>query len=257
MKMLWNNFKAAFAMFSKIPVPEADWSAENMKYMLCFFPLIGAVIGGLSLLAAWLGMKFGYAREFVAVILTLLPILVTGGIHVDGLLDTSDALGSWRDRERRLEILKDPHTGAFAVITACVYFLAWYGAYTQVWQDLESMKMIALSFLLSRSLSGIGVVSFPKASTEGTVAAFSRGAKKMRVKKILIGYVILIGLAMLWIRSVQGAIVLAGAGGIFLYYRHMAIKYFGGTTGDLSGWFLCICEAGMALLLAASSAVAV
>ena len=46
MKSLWNNFKVAFAMFSKIPMPRADWTKENMKYMFCFFPFIGTVIGG-------------------------------------------------------------------------------------------------------------------------------------------------------------------------------------------------------------------
>ena len=62
------------------------------------------------------------SNGFTAVVLVLVPVIVTGGIHVDGLLDTSDALSSWRDREKRLEILKDSHAGAFAVITACVYF---------------------------------------------------------------------------------------------------------------------------------------
>ena len=50
MKSLWNNFKVAFAMFSKIPMPRADWTKENMKYMFCFFPFIGTVIGGLTML---------------------------------------------------------------------------------------------------------------------------------------------------------------------------------------------------------------
>ena len=49
MKSLWNNFKVAFAMFSKIPMPRADWTKENMKYMFCFFPFIGTVIGGLTM----------------------------------------------------------------------------------------------------------------------------------------------------------------------------------------------------------------
>ena len=48
-KMLWNNFKVAFAMYSKIPMPMADWNKENMKYTFCFFPFIGLVIGALSL----------------------------------------------------------------------------------------------------------------------------------------------------------------------------------------------------------------
>ena len=44
LKMLWNNFKVAFAMYSKIPMPMADWNKENMKYTFCFFPFIGLVI---------------------------------------------------------------------------------------------------------------------------------------------------------------------------------------------------------------------
>ena len=60
MKSLWNNFKVAFAMFSKIPMPRADWTKENMKYMFCFFPFIGTVIGGLTMLVAYLGLRFGY-----------------------------------------------------------------------------------------------------------------------------------------------------------------------------------------------------
>ena len=65
--------------------------------------------------------------------------MVTGGVHVDGLLDTSDALSSWQERERRLEILKDSHAGAFAVITACAFFLIWYGAYSQLWTDRRAL----------------------------------------------------------------------------------------------------------------------
>ena len=135
MKSLWNNFKVAFAMFSKIPMPRADWTKENMKYMFCFFPFIGTVIGGLTMLVAYLGLRFGYQPGFVTAVLVLVPVFVTGGIHVDGLLDTSDALSSWQERSRRLEILKDSHAGAFAVITAAVYFIAWYGAYSQLFNS--------------------------------------------------------------------------------------------------------------------------
>ena len=98
MKSLWNNFKVAFAMFSKIPMPRADWTKENMKYMFCFFPFIGTVIGALTMLVAYLGLRFEYQPGFVTAVLVLAPVFVTGGIHVDGLLDTSDALSSWQER---------------------------------------------------------------------------------------------------------------------------------------------------------------
>ena len=97
LKMLWNNFKVAFAMYSKIPMPMADWNKENMKYTFCFFPFIGLVIGALSYLVGWAGGKFGFNPSFVSAVLVLVPVVVTGGIHVDGLLDTSDALSSWQD----------------------------------------------------------------------------------------------------------------------------------------------------------------
>ena len=68
MKSLWNSFKIAFAMFSKIPVPQADWSKENMKYMFCFFPFIGAVIGAVSLLVARAGWYFGFGNGFLTMV---------------------------------------------------------------------------------------------------------------------------------------------------------------------------------------------
>ena len=71
MKSLWNNFKVAFAMFSKIPMPRADWTKGNMKYMFCFFPFIGTVIGGLTMLVAYLGLRFGYQPGFVTAVLVL------------------------------------------------------------------------------------------------------------------------------------------------------------------------------------------
>ena len=97
MKSVWNSFKAAFAMFSKIPTPMVDWNKENMKYMMCFFPFVGTAIGILIwLVGCVLGSHAQMEPFFLTVILTVIPVFVTGGIHVDGLLDTSDALSSWQ-----------------------------------------------------------------------------------------------------------------------------------------------------------------
>lgn len=253
LKMLWNNFKVAFAMYSKIPMPRADWNKENMKYTFCFFPFIGLVIGALSYLVGWAGEKFGFHPTFVSAFLVLVPVLVTGGIHVDGLLDTSDALSSWQERERRLEILKDSHAGAFAVITACVYFLAWYGAYSQLWTNQPALLIMALGFMVSRCFSGISVMTFPKARKDGTVAEFSRKAEEMTVRNVLILYLGILLVLMVWIQPILGVLAFAAAAFCFLYYHHKAMKYFGGITGDLAGYFLCLCEVTMAILLAIAS----
>lgn len=253
MKSLWNNFKVAFAMYSKIPMPRADWTKENMKYTFCFFPFVGAVIGALSLLMGYVGIRFSVEHSFVAVILVVIPVFVTGGIHVDGLLDTSDAMSSWQEKSRRLEILKDSNAGAFAVITACVYFLCWFGAYSQMWENKAALSVMAVGFMVSRCFSGISVVTFPKARKDGTVAEFSRKAQDVTVRNVLILYLVLLFGLMVWIHPLMGILAFGGAILVFVYYHHMAMKYFGGITGDLAGFFLCLCEVTMALILAVVS----
>lgn len=254
MKSLWNNFKVAFAMYSKISMPRADWTKENMKYTFCFFPFIGTVIGALTLLAGYVGMRFSLNHSFVTVILVIIPVLVTGGIHVDGLLDTSDAMSSWQERSRRLEILKDSNAGAFAVITCCVYFLCWYGAYSQMWENSSALSLMAAGFMVSRCFSGISVVTFPKARKDGTVAEFSRKARDIIVRNVLAVYLVLLFALMVWIQPLMGTLAFGGAVLVFGYYHHMAMKYFGGITGDLAGFFLCLCEVVMALILAVGTA---
>lgn len=256
MKSVWNSCKAAFAMFSKIPAPMVDWNKENMKYMMCFFPFVGAVIGVLTWLTGCvLGNYVKLEPFFLTVILTVIPVVVTGGIHVDGLLDTSDALSSWQERTRRLEILKDSHAGAFAVITACVYFILWLGVWSQLQNNPKGICIMSMGYMMSRCLSGIGVITFPKAKSDGTVAEFSRNASEITARNILmVMFVILVAL-MLWISPVMGVLAVLSALLVFWWYHHMAMKYFGGTTGDLSGFFLCICEVVMALVLALAGEV--
>ena len=254
MKSLWNSFKAAFAMFSKIPMPMVDWKKENIKFMMCFFPFVGTAIGILTWFAGGiLGVHAALEPFFLAVILTVIPVFITGGIHVDGLLDTSDALSSWQERERRLEILKDSHAGAFAVITACAFFLIWYGAYSQLWTDRRALLIMALGFMVSRCLSGISVMMFPKARKDGTVAEFSRKAEDMIVRNVLIVYLGILLAVMIWIQPVMGILAFGTAVLVFLYYHYKAMKYFGGITGDLAGYFLCLCEVGMTVVLAVVS----
>ena len=251
MKSLWNSFKAAFAMFSKIPMPMVDWKKENIKYMMCFFPFVGTAIGILTWLAGGgLGVHVALEPFFLAVILTVIPVFITGGIHVDGLLDTSDALSSWQSRERRLEILKDSNAGAFAVITAGIYFLTWYGAYSQMWRNGKALLIMAMGFMVSRCFSGISVVTFPKARKDGTVAEFSRKSEDITVRNVLVIYLAVLLVLMVLVQPVLGILAFLGALAVFVWYHHMAMKFFGGITGDLAGFFLCTCEAGMCVILA-------
>ena len=143
----------AFAMFSAIPVPQFDWNEKNMRYAMCAFPLIGAVIGAAWCVCGVLPLP-GLAK---AAGFALIPVWITGGIHLDGYADTCDALSSYGDREKKLEILKDPHCGAFAVIRLCSYFLAYFALCTCVSFTPRVGVLWVLALVLERALSGLAV----------------------------------------------------------------------------------------------------
>lgn len=239
----------AFSMYSKIPMPRCEWTKESMSYAMCFWPFVGAVIGLLTYGWGQISSLLGVHPVFAAAVLLLISVLITGGIHLDGLLDTADALSSWQPRERRLEILKDSHAGAFAVITGVMYMILLFGVYIQA--DLMVLAVMIPGFMLSRTLSALAIVSFPKAKKEGTAAAFSKGAKTRTVRLVMILYLLLLAAAMVVLQPLLGFTALVTAMLLFAYYHHMANKQFGGITGDLAGWFLSICELMMPLMMTA------
>jgi adenosylcobinamide-GDP ribazoletransferase len=235
----------AFSMYSKIPMPKVDWNNENMKYIMCFFPLIGIVIGATVFTWYYLSGKMPISQVLSTSVMILIPVVITGGIHMDGLLDTADALSSYQSKEKRLEILKDPHAGAFAVIIAIGYAILTFG----IWYDITplSLKIIVIGFVLSRALSGLAVVTFPLAKGSGLVSLFSDQAKKSTTKKVMIFYCMLCVSAMLWLNWRLGLIGVISATLVFGYYRYILTKKFGGITGDLAGFFLQICELAIAI----------
>lgn len=207
---------------------------------MCFFPLIGAIIGGLSWMWGYWGIRLVNSRIFYAVALLLIPVMVTGGIHLDGLLDTSDALHSYQSREKKLEILKDSHAGAFAILTAVVYFLAYLGIYHELTHT--GLPVVCIGFVLSRALAGFSIAAFPMAKHTGLAAAFSDGAQKTCVKAVSIFYAVVCTALMLWYNPVIGGCAVLGAALEYLYYYKMSMKEFGGITGDLAGFHTQICE---------------
>lgn len=225
-------------------MPRADWEKENMKYAMCFFPWVGAVIGACVYLWGRFAGNISVGSILYAAVLTLIPIFITGGIHLDGLLDTADALSSWQTRERRLEILKDSHTGAFAIITCCMYFIAYFGFSSELFemQRIEGIGVIAIGFFLSRCLSGFSVTAFPCAKDSGLAATFANGADKKRAGKVLIGEGILAIAVMIWVSIPLGIAAVVAALLTFWWYHHMSVEKFGGITGDVAGCFLQVCE---------------
>lgn len=230
----------AFSTYSRIPVPQVEWSEENRKYSMCFFPLIGAIIGLLLWGWLWLCDALSIGPVLRGAVGVLLPILVTGGIHMDGFMDTSDALASWQTKERRLEILKDTHVGAFAVIGCVGYMLLMAGALSET--SAHAGFMLAVCFVVSRSLSAWTLAAFPSARPNGMLDSFARAAHKRLVTVSSGVYLLLCAAVWLIFGGWLGLACLCLTVTWTQYYHHMSIKYFGGVTGDLAGWFVQTAE---------------
>lgn len=247
---MFDSLKIAFATYSRIPTPQADWNEHSMKYAMCFFPLVGVVLALLSYLSWLLLTRLGLHAFFTASCLTALPILLTGGIHLDGYFDTQDALHSYAPQERKLEILKDPHIGAFAAIYGLLYILSVLACWTEtatLTTAAQALPCICWGFVLSRILSGLSVVSFPKARKDGMVRAMADAADH-RVANILTAELIAASV-LLFVPTILGSTpllypfaTLLAAALSFQWYRRRILPIFGGTTGDLCGYFLCNCE---------------
>ncbi|MBE7004247.1 MAG: adenosylcobinamide-GDP ribazoletransferase [Ruminococcaceae bacterium] len=229
----------AFGMYSALPVPHIEWNEKNMRYALVAFPLVGAVLG-----LAWWGAcalckLLALPTILRGAILCVLPALVTGGIHLDGYADTSDALASHAAPERKQEILRDPHCGAFAVIRLCVYFVAFFALCCVLEPTDETLWCAGFGFVLSRALSGLALAALPIAEGSSLARTFADTADKRRTSAIL--------------AAVTGACIaglyLHGGRAIFLvetcvllvvaiHYADTARRQFGGLSGDLAGWFL-------------------
>lgn len=241
-----NSLVIAFAMYSKIPMPRVEWKEKNMSYSLCFFPLVGVVTGLLELFCFHVLEALSVGRVMTAAFMAVLPIFINGGIHMDGFLDTVDAKSSYKPAPERLKILKDPHTGAFAIIYGIVYLLIVFGLYTEITE--KGLCLLAVGFAYERVLSGLSVAVLKKAKKDGMAAASADAAKK-NVKWIMGAELAVCGAAFLLLQPAYGAACMLAGLLCFFYYRHMAYKLFGGVTGDLAGWFLQVCELMLMLVL--------
>lgn len=241
------SFILAFSMYSAIPMPEMAWKEEDTCFVLCFFPLVGLVVGTVLYFAFKLMTYLSVPPLLRGAVLFTVPILVTGGIHIDGFLDTLDAKHSWREKEKRLEILKDPHIGAFAFVYGSTYVLLQTAALSGL--EEESVKAYAASLILSRILSAISALFFPKANTTGSLYTLAK-AQDFIVKWVLITELCFLVLLLLFRFGRRGIVCLFASALAFLYYRYMSKRLFGGITGDLAGYFLCICELSVLMALA-------
>ena len=254
MRKFGMSFVTAFSLYSRIPMPQIQWKKDDQKYCLCAFPFIGIVIGLVQILLQYFAeSRLAWKDTVIAVILAIVPVLVTGGIHVDGFMDTCDAKSSFGDKEKKRQILSDPHIGAFAVIQLVVYIALYMVGMWNAMDFLaarEGMYFLTITFVYSRVLSGLLSVTVEKAKKDGMLAEVVADNGKSTIQKILVLEGLLCIAGMLALNMTIGGCLVAATLIYLFLYGHSIQKEFGGVTGDLAGYLLCMTELISILVIA-------
>ena len=241
----------AFSTYSALPVPQFEWNEKSLAYSFCFLPAVGLLIALAEYVWLWSCWYTGFNLILRAAVAAAVPLLITGGIHMDGFCDTVDALSARQDAQRSLEIMKDSRAGAIAVIFCGVYLLLDFGLISEVSGCRTAFCAV---FVLSRAVSVLSVTGYRNARGSGMLAAFQQPARRTAVRRTAWAWIVLCALIMDLESVYTGTGALLGCAAAWHIYHRMALRRFGGITGDTSGFFVQILELSMLAGIAAGSA---
>jgi adenosylcobinamide-GDP ribazoletransferase len=228
-----------------IPLPGRD--IETFSASLPCFPIVGLVLGLIvwSTGLIWISVLGVAWAAGGGIILLFEEIFLTRCLHLDGLADWADALGSGRNRERRLSVMKDAHLGTFGVVALTMILLAKWVALNRILSS-ETVVCLLPVMIISRDMMVALAVGLPYArSDEGTASPFVRDA---RPRDGAIAHAISVCMCVFFGPC---GVILFGAG--WLITRLLRISFrrcFGGITGDLLGATNEIVETALLLLCA-------
>ncbi|MEC4169092.1 MULTISPECIES: adenosylcobinamide-GDP ribazoletransferase [unclassified Pseudomonas] len=242
-------FWIALQFLSSLPIRLPGMpQPQELGRSLLFYPLVGLLFGGL--LWGLSALLAGAPLMLHAALLLTVWVLLSGGLHLDGLADSADAwLGGFGDRERTLTIMKDPRSGPIAVVTLVLVLLLKFCALLALIEQQNSAVLLVAPLIGRSALLAVFLTTpYVRAGGLGQALAdhLPRRAGWWVLGLSALGCVVLAGYAGLW------ALVLATAG--FVWLRRVVMRRLGGTTGDTAGALLELLEVlvlvGLALIVA-------
>ncbi|WP_214480091.1 adenosylcobinamide-GDP ribazoletransferase [Bacillus sp. SM2101] len=238
-----NGFLLAIQFFTTIPFQKnIQWDSKSGRWCVRFIPLIGLILGVLLASIHTLFLNyFPISNAMIALFLMFFSVLFSGGLHVDGWMDCSDAFFSYKDKDRRLEIMSDARVGAFAVISLLFLFgFRYLFIFESMGSSIITIALLVIP-ILSRTFMVYLLVTTPLAKHEGMAAAFKKHLTS--ADKYFVYATVILVLVLLYffthLTSLLFTVILMLAS-FFLFFRGRAfiVKHFGGMTGDTLGAFV-------------------
>ena len=247
MRTILIGWALACQFFTILPIHKTlPMNRRTVTTMFAMLPLIGLVMGAIlygmiSSLQLWTPLS----PLFIAVIVVVMGIVMTGGLHMDGWLDMSDAFFSYGDRQKRQQVLDDPRTGAFGVIS----FVSLFAVKVVTIYELLHFSLLAIAVIAIPFYSRIAIllyfVSTAPSKESGLGAYFKRETSKRMLMITAVSYLITATLLAVFLAEWSLFVMMLVLVVAVLLYRNWSRKHFGGMSGDLMG---ALCE-GMEVLL--------
>lgn len=235
---------AAVAFLTRVPVGRAG---AQLRHAAAWFPLVGLGLGGAAAGLSWLAS--GQVAPFALAALAVgLVALLSGGLHLDGLADSFDALGGGRgDRARQLEIMRDPRSGPHGVAALALTQLAAVGGLATLVGD--RLWLVALWPAAARAAVVPALAWLPAARPDGLGASLRAATS---TADVAVALALAAGACLLAGPSARPALAgLAAAGAVATLWSLWWRRRLGGCTGDTDG--AAIELAGLAFLLVAAA----
>lgn len=222
-----NSFLMALQFLTLIPVKVSQTSRERFGQSLIYFPVVGLLLGLSLALLSLLLARFDFPALSANMLIIVLQVVLTGGLHLDGLSDTCDAIFSGKNREQMLAIMRDPRAGVMGVLGIVCVLLLKLAFLNAVSVALRPAAIILMCTLGRWSLV-LAMWAFPYARAEGKAKDYIEGLTPRIVGiATLICLLIAVLFKGLWVMIlVAGVAYLIGVG---------AKKKLGGITGDVLG----------------------
>ncbi|GAA0760671.1 adenosylcobinamide-GDP ribazoletransferase [Clostridium sartagoforme] len=249
MKNLINGFIMALSMFTILPMPYKVWKDESVRHMMKLYPLVGLIVGFINYFIYRIADYSNLSTILISAITMVAPFIITGMLHLDGFMDVSDALLSRRDQKEKIRILKDPNTGAFAVISLAILFIIDFAAiYTLVENKVNVIGIIIIP-IISRALMALMLIKKESMKESSLGSYFKKDTGKL---DIIILYLILLISCTSFVLIFNLKAILVPVFMIIsaIVSVNKSTKELGGMSGDSAGYGLVIAEVVGILFLA-------
>jgi len=236
----------ALRFLTALPLPHSEVRPGEIGRSAAVFPLVGLLIGFALAGVDWL-LRLVWPVAVANAGLLIAAILLTGGLHFDGLMDSCDGLFGRRDPLRRLEIMRDSRVGSFGVLGAASVLLLLYACLGELSGVPRSFALVLMG-TLSRWAMVIAIWAFPYAREDGLGRSFKDG---VGLGHLAVATAVAVGVAALLVLSGLGATVAAVscfvAALVAVLTGAFACTRIPGLTGDSYGAIEQLAEAGVLL----------